>query len=79
MNEPDTNKAPRKGRPAITFSAGSRGKAEAPADTEERTFLAVRLPTALITRFKTAAVQDRRKLQDVAEEAVTEWLANRRG
>lgn len=78
MNNPDTGKpAPRKGKPALTFKTPA-SKADTPTDDGDRTFLAVRLPTALITRFKTAAVQDRRKLQDVAEEAVTEWLANRR-
>ena len=79
MEKPDTDKTPRKGRPSLTFGAtsGRAGKASPVADAD-RTFLAVRLPTALITRLKTAAVQERRKLQDVAEEAVTEWLASRR-
>jgi len=75
----DSNPKPaaRKGKPALTFKATPAQKKTAP-DTDERTFLAVRLPIALITRLKTAAAQDRRKLQDVAEEAMSEWLANRR-
>ena len=71
--------APRKDRPAITFRSTTARAAKAAADEEgDRTFLAVRLPTVLLTQVKTAAVQQRRKLQDVAEEAFTEWLANRR-
>jgi hypothetical protein len=68
----------RKGKPALTFNATpNRTKAAPDTESNDRTFLAVRLPIALITRLKTAAAQDRRKLQDVAEEAMTEWLANR--
>jgi hypothetical protein len=78
MEKPETDKAPRKARPGITFRSTGRPSRDAGADADDRIFMAVRLPASLITRVKTAAVQERRKLQDVAEEAFTEWLANRR-
>jgi hypothetical protein len=75
--EKPAKSAPRRDRPAITFRSTTARAAQA-ADEGARTFLAVRLPTVLLTQIKTAAVQQRRKLQDVAEEAFTDWLANRR-
>ena len=77
MEKPDKT-APRKDRPAITFRSTTPRATKPPTDEADRTFLAVRLPTVLLTQVKTAAVQERRKLQDVAEEAFTEWLANHR-
>lgn len=77
MEKPD-KAAPRKDRPTITFRSATARAAKATVDEGDRTFLAVRLPTVLLTQVKTAAVQERRKLQDVAEEAFTEWLANHR-
>jgi hypothetical protein len=66
-------------RPSLTFSTTPKPPATSAAVNDaERTFLAARVPTPLLRQFKSFAAEQGRKVQDVIEEAMTEYLANHR-
>jgi molybdopterin-guanine dinucleotide biosynthesis protein A len=66
-------------RPGLTFSTASKAPAPPIAANEgDRTFLAARIPTPLLRQFKSFTAEQGRKVQDVLEEAMTEYLANHR-
>lgn len=67
-------------RKPLTFSTAPKAPSavtEAANDTD-RTFLAARIPTPLLRQLKSFAAERGRKLQDVVEDAMTEYLANHR-
>ncbi|MBV9826047.1 MAG: hypothetical protein JO001_10255 [Alphaproteobacteria bacterium] len=67
-------------RKPLIFSTASKAPAVAAdaANDAARTFLAARIPTPLLRQLKSFAAERGRKLQDVVEEAMTEYLANQR-
>jgi hypothetical protein len=70
---------PAKSRPGLTFSATRKAAPkEAPSDDADRIFISARIPSPTYRQFKSYAAEKGRKVQDVMEEALTEYLAAHR-
>ncbi len=67
-------------RPGLTFSTTAKAppKAAAAGEEGERVFISARIPPATFRQFKSYAAEQGRKVQDLMEEALTEYLANHR-
>jgi hypothetical protein len=77
---------PMEKRPKLTFTTSTRSRpqshsSEAVAGDKaegERIFVSARIPPTLFRMVKGYAGTNGRKVQEVVEEALTEYLANRR-
>jgi hypothetical protein len=64
-------------RPGLTFSTNPKAiTKEAPSEDGDRVFISARIPSPTYRQFKSFAAAHGRKVQDVMEEALTEYLAN---
>ena len=67
-------------RPGLTFSTAARSPRK-PAASEpagDRIFISARIPNVLYRQVKGFAGEQGRKVQELMEEALTEYLANHR-
>jgi hypothetical protein len=64
-------------RPGLTFSTTAKAPPKA-GEEGERVFISARIPPATFRQFKSFAAEQGRKVQDLMEEALTEYLANHR-
>jgi hypothetical protein len=68
-----------KSRPGLTFSTGRTPPPKTAENAEsERVFISARVPIPTFRQFKSFAAESGRKVQDLLEEAMTEYLANHR-
>ena len=66
-------------KPPLKFSSSPKATAKVPAsDDVERIFISARIPAPTYRQFKGYAGEQGRKVQDIMEEAITEYLANHR-
>ena len=66
-------------RPGLKFSTASPSLKDAPPSEEsERVFISGRVPTVIFRQFKSLAGLKGRTVQDLLEEAMTEYLVNHR-
>jgi hypothetical protein len=67
-------------RPSLSFSTATRAaaKPETGEAGEDRVFISGRIPPVLYRQVKGFAGEQGRKVQDVLEAALTEYLANHR-
>jgi hypothetical protein len=67
-----------KPRPGLTFTTTPKTTSKAAGDNGERIFISGRIPAPIYRQFKGFAGEQGRKVQDLMEEAFTEYLANHR-
>jgi hypothetical protein len=66
-------------RPGLTFSTDTKAiTGKAASEDGDRVFISARIPSPTYRQFKSFAAAQGRKVQDVMEEALTEYLANHR-
>ena len=66
-------------RPGLTFTTTPKASAKEAANADgDRVFISARIPSPTYRMFKSFAAAQGRKVQDVMEEALTEYLANHR-
>ena len=66
-------------RPGLTFSTTPKATTKETASEDgDRVFISARIPSPTYRQFKSFAAAQGRKVQDVMEEALTEYLANHR-
>ena len=66
-------------RPELSFSSAPKTPVKAEgSDDKERIFISARILSPTYRQFKSFAAAQGRKVQDVMEEAITEYLANHR-
>jgi hypothetical protein len=65
-------------RPGLQFSTAPRTIKASEPQTGERVFISARVPTPTFRQFKSFAAEQGRTVQDLIEEAMTEYLANHR-
>jgi hypothetical protein len=65
-------------RPGLQFSTAPKVPKASEAETGERIFISARVPVPTFRQFKSFAAEQGRTVQDLMEEAMTEYLDNHR-